>query len=210
MWKWLLPISLLFLLGLASGAGFSSSGTGMSSGSGMPSSGTGSAASVGLPSGTGYTPCQKDAIESLRIGFHMGQMSALANQGQNISGFNAEVDRYNAWVQQNFGNDPNLMIAKMQETGDVMPKMQETGDGMPKIQGTESVMPGYFPVPRRTSVKPIHVIDASFNQTTPTFPPGVVQNGRIFDMPAGAWYTTYGPYLSYDHEKDYYGAMGSV
>jgi hypothetical protein len=137
-------------------------------------------------------------------------MSVLAKQGQNVSGFNAEVDRYNAWVQRNFGNDPNLMITKMQETSDGIPKMQENSGGLPKIQGTESVMPSYFPVPRMTSVKPIHKIDASFNRATPTFLPGAVQNGRIFDMPEGAWYTTYGPYLSYDLDRDYYGALGSV
>jgi hypothetical protein len=120
MWKWLLPISLLFILGLASGVGLSSSGTGMvssgsgmissgsgmvSSGAGMSSSRTGSASSVGLPSGTGNTPWQEGAIEGLKIGFHMGQMYTLAQQGQNISGFNAEVDKYSAWVQKNFGNN---------------------------------------------------------------------------------------------------------
>ena len=160
----------------------------------MASSGTGLSSS-----GTGNAPWQEGVIEGLKIGFHMGQMSALANQGQNISGFNAEVDKYNAWIQQNFGNTPNL----------TMPNMQETGYGMPKFQDAGHIMPSYFPIPR-TSVKPIHVVDASFNQTIPTFPPGVVQNGRIFDMPESAWYSTYGPYLSYDHERDYYGALGLV
>jgi hypothetical protein len=83
-----------------------------SSGSGITSSGTESSSAVGLPSGTGNTSCQVDAIESLRIGFHMGQMYALANQGQNISGFNAEVDKYNAWVQKNFGDDVNSLMLK--------------------------------------------------------------------------------------------------
>ncbi len=87
---------------------------------------------------------------------------------------------------------------------------QETGDVMSKIQGIEAVMPSFIPVPQRTSAKPTHVVDASFNQKTPTFPPGAVQNGNIFDMPEGAWYSTYGPYLSYHHEGDYYGALGSV
>jgi hypothetical protein len=171
----------------------------VSSVTGMSSTGTGSPSNVGSTSGTGYAPWQDGAIEGLKIGFHMGQMYALAQHGQNISGFNAEVDVYNAWIQQNFGNNPNLMMAKMQETGDVVSK----------IQGTEAVMPSFIPVPQRTSAKPTHVIDASFNRT-PTFLPGVVQNGQIFDMPEGAWYSTYGPYLSYHHERDYYGALGSV
>jgi len=151
-------------------------------------------------SGTGYNPCQESSKESLKIGLKMGQMYALAQQGQNISGFNAEVDRYNAWIQENLANDPDLL----------MPKIQGSGSGMPVMQDPDDIMPSYIPVPRRTSSKPIHAMDASFNRTKPTFPPGVVQNGRIFDMPEGAWYSTYGPYLSYHHERDYYGALGSV
>jgi hypothetical protein len=75
----------------------------------------------------------------------MGQMYALANQGQNISGFNAEVDKYNAWAQQNFGNASVLL----------MPKIQEPGYGML----------GY--VPQTTVEKPIHKIDASSSRTAP-------------------------------------------
>jgi hypothetical protein len=172
MWRWLLPIALLFLLGLASGTRLSPSGTGLSSETGLSSSLTGSSSGIALPSEIGSNPCQKDAIEGLRLGFHMGQMYALAKQGQNISGFNAEVDRYNAWVQQNFGNAPNLM----------MPKMQEG-------------ISGYKPVIRMTVAKPKHAIDASVNlPSSPSIE--VNETGRIQDMPAGAWYTTYG---SHDH-----------
>ncbi len=113
MWKWILPIALLLLLGSASGIGISSSNTGMaSSGSGMSSSETGSASNIGSTSGTGYAPWQEGAIEGLKISFHMGQMYALANQGQNISDFNAEVDNYNTWVQKNFGNNASLLMPK--------------------------------------------------------------------------------------------------
>jgi len=165
MKKWLLVISLLLLLGLASGAGLSSSGSGMvSSGSGMSSSGTGSSSGVGLSSGTGSTPWQEGAIEGLRIGFHLGQMYTQAQQGYNISGFNAEVDKYNAWVQQNFGNDPNLM----------MPKMP---------------MPGYSNVPSISS-KPIHAVDDSFNQTRKVLGDAVAWNaGEVMGMPTAAYYT---------------------
>jgi hypothetical protein len=133
--------------GLVSGAGLSSSGTGtassesrLSSGTGLASPGTESSLGIASPSGMGYNPCQKEAIEGLRSGLHMGQMYALAKQGHDISDFNTEVDRYNAWVQQNFGDAPNLM----------MPKMQEG-------------MPGYVPIIRRTATKPTHAIDASVN-----------------------------------------------
>ncbi|MDD1753035.1 MAG: hypothetical protein LUQ38_08100 [Methanotrichaceae archaeon] len=114
----LLLITIAFLVGIGSGVGSSISGS----------------SAVGA-SAAGYTPCQMDAIESLKMGFEMGKMYALAQQGQNISDFNAEVDRYNAWAQQNFGNDSNLL----------MPKMQDTGYGMPMTQETGDVMPGYFP-----------------------------------------------------------------
>jgi hypothetical protein len=90
----------------------------------------------------GHIPCQDGAIEGLKMGFKMGQMYTLAQQGHNISGFNAEVDKYNAWVQQNFGNDPNLMLSKMP-------------------------MPDYSNVPS-ISNKPIHAMDASFNQSAPS------------------------------------------
>jgi hypothetical protein len=99
-----------------------------------------SGSSVAGASAARYTPCQEASIESLKIGFHLGQMYALAQQGHNISGFNAEVDRYNAWVQKNFGNDQNLTISKM-----------------PKLS--------YSNVPPIIN-KPIHAMDASFNRTT--------------------------------------------
>jgi hypothetical protein len=147
-----------------------------------------SGSSAAGASATGYTSQQEEVIKGLEIGYKLGQMYALAKQGYNVSGFNAEVDKYNAWIQQNLGNDSNLMMPKISS-------IQESGN----------VMPRYFPVPRINSIKPIHTIDASFNRTTPLFPPGTVQNGRIFDMPAGAWWTTYGPYLPDYYGGNYYG-----
>ena len=91
---------------------------------------------------SGRTPWQEGAIEGLKIGFKMGQMHALANQGNNISGFNAEADKYNAWIQQNFSNNSNLLIPKLS-------------------------MPSYSNAPSIGS-KPIHAMDASFNRTTPS------------------------------------------
>jgi hypothetical protein len=168
------------------GLGLSSTTGGLTTSTSAAGSSPSGSSAVGA-SAAGYTP-QQVAINGLGLSFKMGQMYALAQQGYNVSGFNAEVDKYNAWVQQNLGNDPNLMMSKMST-------VQESGN----------VMPRYFPVPRTNSVKPIHTIDASFNQTTPRFPPGAVQNGRIFDMPAGAWWTTYGPYLPDYYGGNYYG-----
>jgi hypothetical protein len=68
---------------------------------------------VGLAAAAGYNDWQQGAIQGLKIGFHMGEMYTQASQGVNITGFNAEVDKYNKWVQQNFGNDQALMMQKM-------------------------------------------------------------------------------------------------
>jgi len=68
-------------------------------------------------SGTGYTQCQQEVIQGIGLGFFMGRMATLASQGYNVTGFNAEVDRFNAWIQQNFGNDPNLLMPKMPLSG---------------------------------------------------------------------------------------------
>jgi hypothetical protein len=142
MSKWLLPIALLFLLGMASGIGFSSSGSGMTSGTGMPSSGPGMVSGTGLSSGTGqYTTWQQGVIEGLKIGFHMGQMHALAKQGQNISGFNAEVDNYNAWARQHFGDDANLLMSKIVTASGAPITSQSYYEASPISIGTEQRKP---------------------------------------------------------------------
>jgi len=143
---------------------------------------------IGLATAAGYTPWQEGAIEGLKIGFHIGQMYTLAQQGYNISGFNTEVDNYNAWVQKNFGNDQNLM----------MPKMP---------------MPGYSKVPSISS-KPIHAIDESFNQSRKILGDAVAWNeGKMMDMPASAYYTWNPnsiPSGSGYANSQTYGGMGSV
>ena len=128
------------------------------------------------PAMAAYTPWQEGVIKGLGIGFNMGQMYALAKQGHNISSFNAEVDKYNAWVQQNFGNDQNLMMPKMPVQG-YATSPNYVDRGLNYIGS----------VPLSTG-KPIHAVDASFNQT----PLVGYYEGRIMDLPAGAWYTTYG------------------
>ncbi|MDD1752436.1 MAG: hypothetical protein LUQ38_05025 [Methanotrichaceae archaeon] len=50
---------------------------------------------AGTPA-TGYTQCQQEVIRGIGIGFFMGRMATLASQGYNVTGFNAEVDRFNA------------------------------------------------------------------------------------------------------------------
>ncbi len=104
------------------------SGNSMSSGSSIMPAGpiTGTPAEAGLAAGTGasaseYTPWQQGVIQGLGLGLFMGRVLTLASQQNNVTGFNAEVDRFNSWIQQNIGNDPKLLMQKMQETNAGMP-----------------------------------------------------------------------------------------
>ncbi|MDD1752263.1 MAG: hypothetical protein LUQ38_04145 [Methanotrichaceae archaeon] len=101
---------------MMSGSPISSGSSVMPGGSmiGTPAAGVPAAASTSAA--TWYTQCQQEVIGGIGLGFFMGRMATLASQGYNVTGFNAEVDRFNAWIQQNFGNDPNLLMPKMQET----------------------------------------------------------------------------------------------
>jgi hypothetical protein len=68
---------------------------------------------VGVVMAQGYTDWQQGAAEGLKLGFKMGQAYEQAQKGINIDGFNAQVDTYNAWVRQHFGEDPMLLMQKM-------------------------------------------------------------------------------------------------
>ncbi|MBN1235410.1 MAG: hypothetical protein JW999_05085 [Methanotrichaceae archaeon] len=69
---------------------------------------------VGLVLAQGYNDWQQGAAEGLKVGFKMGQ--AFEQQAQNVisvASFNAQVDEYNAWVREKFGEDPNLLMSKL-------------------------------------------------------------------------------------------------
>lgn len=68
---------------------------------------------VGVVMAQGYTDWQQGAAEGLKLGFKMGQAYEQAQKGINIDGFNAQVDTYNAWVREHFGEDPMLLMQKM-------------------------------------------------------------------------------------------------
>jgi hypothetical protein len=68
---------------------------------------------VGLAVAVGYNDWQQGAAEGLQLGFKMGQAYTNALNGINVTGFNDQVDVYNAWVRKNFGEDPNLLMSKM-------------------------------------------------------------------------------------------------
>jgi hypothetical protein len=62
-----------------------------------------------------YTPEQQATVDGLRLSFQLGQAYDKAIQGQDVPAFNALVDKWNAWVIKNFGNDTTLLVAKMTE-----------------------------------------------------------------------------------------------
>jgi len=114
-----------------------------------------------------YTDWQQGAIQGLKIGFHMGQTYNDALKGYNVTGFNSEVDKYNAWVRQNFGEDANLIMQKM-----------NTG-----------ATPGNPIWINQSTGKPIHKIDASFQDQNTVPQPDA--NGLIHGWPADAYYSWY-------------------
>ena len=118
----------------------------MMSGSSLPAPAenpmmSGASAAEGLTGGisaAGYTQCQEEVLNGIGYGFFMGKMAAFAIQGINITGYNTEVDRFNAWIQQKYGNDPSLLMQKLPETYTGMAGSPETAAGM---TGSISVTP---------------------------------------------------------------------
>jgi hypothetical protein len=56
---------------------------------------------------------QKGVADGLRIGFFMNQKYVDAKEGINITGYNTEVARYNAWIESIFGKDPSFLMSPM-------------------------------------------------------------------------------------------------
>jgi hypothetical protein len=76
-----------------------------------------------------YTPEQQAILDGMNLSFHLGIAYDKAMQGQNVAEYNALVDEYNAWVQQNFGED----------TGPLKPKLNEsTAAGTTLAAGTSA------------------------------------------------------------------------
>jgi len=68
---------------------------------------------AGLSLASAYTPEQQTTLEGMRLSFQLGQAYQQAQAGQNAAGFNALVDQYNAFIRTNFGEDPNLLMSKI-------------------------------------------------------------------------------------------------
>jgi len=56
-----------------------------------------------------YTPEQQNMINGTQLSWKL----ATAYAAKDTPSFNTLVDQWNAWVYQNFGQDPNMIMAKM-------------------------------------------------------------------------------------------------
>ncbi len=65
---------------------------------------------VAIPALGQMTDYQKGIAEGLKVGFFMHEKYTQALDGINVSGYNAEVDRYNTWIRSIFGNDPQFLM----------------------------------------------------------------------------------------------------
>ena len=56
-----------------------------------------------------YTPDQQNMIDGTQLSWKM----AVAYTNQDTTTFNALADQWNAWVYRNFGQDSNMLMAKL-------------------------------------------------------------------------------------------------
>lgn len=66
--------------------------------------------------GSAYTPEQQAILDGMNISFQLGIAYDKAMQGQNAAEYNALVDKYNAWILQNFGEGTSLLKPKLNES----------------------------------------------------------------------------------------------
>ncbi|MGB5100060.1 MAG: hypothetical protein WBN94_05625 [Methanothrix sp.] len=68
---------------------------------------------VGLTMAADYTDQQQAIMGGLRLSYQLGEAHEKYMQGGDATTFNALIDQWNAWVQTNFGQDPNLLMQKV-------------------------------------------------------------------------------------------------
>ncbi len=88
---------------------------------------------VGLSLASGYTPEQQTTLDGMRLSFQLGVAYQQTQLGQNIANYNALVDQYNTWVRQHFGEDPNLLVSRIDSV--------VAASLVPKKTGTEPKRP---------------------------------------------------------------------
>ena len=112
---------------------------------------------------------QRGVLEGLNRGWNMAQRYDQANAGDPTS-YNQAVSDYNSWIESIFGKNESLMLTPINSP-------------LAVSQYSSS----------RTS-KPVHSIDASWNQTKQSLLPEPDANGRINGYPAEMYYSL-GPAL---------------
>lgn len=71
-----------------------------------------------------YTPEQQTILDGMNISFKLCAAYEKVLQGQNVAEYNANVDEYNEWIRQHFGEDANLLKSKLIEPStEVTPSM---------------------------------------------------------------------------------------
>lgn len=113
------------------------------------------------------TDYQRGVLDGLNRGWHMAQRYDQANAGDPAA-YNLAVLEYNEWISSIFGQNETLMLKPI----DIAPQSQP-----------------YF---MQQTIKPVHSIDASWNQTSILPQPDA--SGRIRGLPAEVYYS-WGPAL---------------
>ncbi len=86
-----------------------------------------------------YTPTQQAMYDGTQLSWKM----AVAYTNQDATTYNALVDQWNAWVQTNFGPDPNLLMQKMNApldlTKPIVTRNNTTSGVLHKIDGMSQI-----------------------------------------------------------------------
>jgi hypothetical protein len=111
-------------------------------------------------------------LEGLRIGFKIGQAYEQAQNGINLSGFNAQADIYNAWVRVHFGENPDMLMQKLSEPANTESSYIGNTDTMvyhyPSCAWAEKILPEN----RIWFSSPSEAISAGYRPCEKCNPPG--------------------------------------
>jgi hypothetical protein len=115
------------------------------------------------------TDYQQGALDGLKRGWFMAEKYAEANAGDPAA-YNEAVAKYNEWIVSVFGQNESLMLKPINAASRASPYFSEQ------------------------TIKPVHAIDSSWNQTLSPMP-APDASGRIGGVPAESYYSI-GPALS--------------
>ncbi len=112
---------------------------------------------------------QRGVLEGLNRGWNMAQRYDQAKAGD-TTGYNQAIPDYNSWIESIFGKNESLLLKPINSP-------------LAVSQYSSS-----------RTFKPVHTIDASWNQTKQSLLPEPDANGRINGYPAETYYSL-GPAL---------------